>query len=113
MTVALSVISWSIAEFLRSRWLWAAGAGLMAIHSVAAFGVFYNWSHDTARELTMRQTAALTGVNFSGGIYVNYAFLVVWIAAAVGRLAAPWGYQGGRRPRQSGLPGRARVLILP
>jgi hypothetical protein len=96
-TISAAVAAWALAEILRSRVLWAAGAALAAIHSVAAFGVFYNWSHDTARELTMRQTAALTGVNFSGGIYVNYAFLAVWIADAVWRLAAPMSYQ--RRPR--------------
>jgi hypothetical protein len=96
-TISAAVVAWALAEVLRSRVLWAAGAALAAIHSAAAFGVFYNWSHDTARELTMRQTAALTGVNFSGGIYVNYAFLVVWIADAVWRLAAPTSYQ--RRPR--------------
>ena len=97
-SISAAVIAWALAEFLRSRWLWAAGATLAAIHSAAAFDVFYNWSHATARELTMRQTAALTGVNFAGGIYVNYVFLGVWIADAAWRLVAPKSYETRPRP---------------
>jgi hypothetical protein len=97
VTISAAVVVWALAEVLRSRWLWAAAATLALIHSAAAFAVFYDWSHDLARDATTRQTAALTGINFAGGIYINYAFLIVWIADAVWRLAAPMSYQ--RRPR--------------
>jgi len=70
---------------------------LMAIHSTTAFYLFYGGSHAIARELTMRQTAALTGIDFPGGIYVNYAFLAIWTADAAWRIFAPRSY--ARRPR--------------
>lgn len=81
-TIAAAVVCWALGEALRSRAWWTAGALLACIHSLAAFGVFYGWSHETARVMTTRQTAALTGVQFDGGIFVNYLFLAVWAADA-------------------------------
>ena len=83
ITVAAAVACWSAGEALRSRAFWTAGALLMLAHAVLAFGVFYEWSHAVARDLTMRQTAALTGLQFAGGIYINYLFLIVWLGDAV------------------------------
>jgi hypothetical protein len=71
-TVGASVLCWGVAEAARHRGLWAAGALLMLVHSAAAFHFFYDGSHEVARVETARQTAALTGIEFSGGIYVNY-----------------------------------------
>jgi hypothetical protein len=82
VTISLSVLCWAAGEVLQSRGWWTAGAVLALIHSAAAFGLFYDWNHETARTLTAEQTAALTGIRFSGGIYVNYVFLAVWFADA-------------------------------
>ncbi len=111
-TIAAAVVAWALAESLSSRWLWASGAALAAIHSAAAFDLFYNWSHATARELTMRQTAALTGVNFAGGIYVNYAFLGVWITDAAWWLAAPKSYEARPRALTLAIHGFIFFIIL-
>ena len=91
-TVSASVVAWAVGEVVRSRWAWALGAVLMVVHSVSAFVTFYNGSHDVARMETMRQTAALTGLEFSGGIYINYVFLLVWLADAAWWVAAPASY---------------------
>ena len=72
VTIAAAVVCWAIGEALRSRAAWTAGAVLTLVHSVAAFGVFYGWSHEIARIMTARQTAEATGIDFAGGIYVNY-----------------------------------------
>ena len=109
-TIAAAVVAWAFAEFLRSRVLWAAGAALALIHAAAAFHVFYNWSHDTARDLTMRQTAALSGVNFSVGIYVNYVFLTVWAGDAAWWLADCDSYR--RRPRALALVIRGFIFFV-
>lgn len=109
-TIALAVVCWALAEFLQSRVLWACGAGLAIMHSAAAFHVFYNWSHDTAREQTMQQTVALTGVNFPGAIYVNYAFLIVWIFDAAWWLAARASYE--RRPRALSFAIRGFIFFI-
>ena len=45
----------------------------------------------------MRQTEALTGIAFPGGIYVNYLFLLVWIGDATWWWWSPRSRE--RRPR--------------
>jgi hypothetical protein len=92
-TIAVSVMCWAAAEALRSRALWAAGALLMLVHAIAAFGVFYDWNHSVAQELTSQQTAALTGIEFAGGIYVNYVFVAAWILDAAWWLFASDSYE--------------------
>jgi hypothetical protein len=96
-SIAIGVVCWALGEARQSRGWWTAGAVLTLIHSIAAFGWFYGWSHDTAQQLTARQTAALTGVTFAGGIYINYLFLLVWLADAGWWWASPRSYV--RRPR--------------
>lgn len=96
-SIAAGLVCWALGEARRSRTWWTAGAILTLVHSVAAFGHFYGWSDDTARRLTARQTAAVTGVDFSGGIYVNYLFLLVWLTDAAWWWASPSTY--ARRSR--------------
>lgn len=109
-TISLSVLCWAGAEALRHRWLWAAGAFLAIVHATTAFVTFYGSSHDIARVETMRQTAALTGLAFSGGIYINYAFLAVWAVDAVWWLAAPSSYLG--RPQALSFAVRAFIFFI-
>ena len=93
LTISAAVLCWAAGETLRARVWWTTGAVLALIHSAAAFGVYYHWSHETARLATTEQTAALTGIRFSGGIYVNYAFLAVWLADAAWWWMSPRGYE--------------------
>ena len=109
-TVAAAVLCWSAGEACRSRVLWSVGALLALFHSVAAFVVVYGGSHDTARFETTRQTAALTGVEFSGGIYVNYLFLIVWLGDAAWWWLAPRSYRG--RPRVLELAIRGFIFFI-
>ena len=97
LSIAAAVLSWSLAEALQSRTLWTAGAALALIHSITAFGVFYGWSHEIARRMTTQQTAALTGIDFGSGVYINYLFLVVWLADAFWWWGSPRSYLA--RPR--------------
>lgn len=67
----------------RPAWrLWAAGAVACAIHVVIAFAIRYGWSHDAAIRETARQTAAVYGLDWGGGVYVNYLFVAVWAIEA-------------------------------
>lgn len=78
---------------LRGAWLlWAVGALLCAAHMTLAMGVRYDWSHQAAIESTARQTQAVYGVNWRGGVYVNYAFLALWIAEVMWWRASPRRY---------------------
>ena len=63
------------------RWAWRASAIgwlLAAAHFVLAFDLRHGWSQASAIAETARQTAAVYGVEWGGGVYVNYAFLGVW-----------------------------------
>jgi hypothetical protein len=65
------------------RWAWSAslaGALLCAVHIGIAMGYHHHWSHSAAVSETARQTASVYGVAWSGGVYVNYLFVAVWLA---------------------------------
>jgi hypothetical protein len=109
-TIALAVWCWALAEIFRQRALWAAGAVLALVHSVAAFITFYDGSHAVARAETMRGTAALTGIEFSGGIYINYLFLAVWLTDAAWWVLRPHAYQ--QRPRALSFAIRGFIFFI-
>ncbi len=108
--VAGAVLMWAAAEWMRPRrvpgggqpnasrvrvwrWLWTASATLMLVHSLAAFGAFYNWSHATARLATARQTEAAIGIPAGVGLYVNYALLAIFSADVLWSWLRPDRYQ--------------------
>jgi len=91
-SIAGATASWALAEWLRwrhpsrggqARAAWTAGAALTALHALAVFHYVHHWSQDAAVEHTARQTAALTGFHWGGGLYVNYAFIALWVSDAV------------------------------
>lgn len=112
-TIAGAVVTWAASECWTlhrpasrdngARILWTLGALLMIAHSIAAFGAFYNWSHEAAFGATARQTAAMTGVSWGGGIFVNYAFVSIWVADAAWRWADPASYRARPRAVSHGL----------
>jgi hypothetical protein len=59
---------------------WTSFAGLLftATHFVLAFETRHDWSHASAVRETARQTAAVYGLDWGGGVFVNYAFVGVW-----------------------------------
>jgi len=83
-TIAAAIVCWAGSEVARAphhrRLLWTLAAGLMIVHSVAAFATIYGWRSDVAFAATARQTRAAIGVAVGSGIYVNYAFLLFWTA---------------------------------
>jgi hypothetical protein len=110
VTVAGSVLAWAAGEGLPSRVAWTVGALLAAAHALLAFAVFYGWSHAVAREATARETAALTGLDFAGGIYVNYLFLLVWLGDAAWWWVAARSYAA--RPRWVGVTIRGFIFFI-
>lgn len=109
-SIAGAASAWAGAELLRSRLLWSAGAVLMSIHAVAAFAIFYGWSHDAAVAATARQTAELTGLAWGGGVFFNYALLAVWMGDAAWWWGAPRGYAA--RPRAIDAAVRGFVFFM-
>jgi hypothetical protein len=69
---------------LRSPWaLWTVGAFLCAAHMALAMGLRHGWSHSAAMRATAAQTEAVYGIAWGGGVFVNYAFAIAWLAEAL------------------------------
>jgi hypothetical protein len=66
-------------KFKQWQAAWSAACLLLIAHVVAAFHFEHHWSHITALQHTAEQTAQVTGINWGGGLYFNYAFLVLWL----------------------------------
>lgn len=98
MTVALYVTIWLaliallLGELGRRRntqtgvttqWaIVASGVGVVlgTAHTVLALAVAYDWDHARAVMATAERAAAVYGVAWPGSLYVNYVFLVWWLA---------------------------------
>lgn len=79
----------------RLLWTWALAAYLA--HVACAFEFYHHWSHAAAYRHTAERTAALLGIRWGGGLYVNYLLMLVWLADAVWWWLRPAGYLA--RPR--------------
>ena len=61
-----------------ARWAWTAACLSLLAHVASAFTFFHGWSQDHAYRETARQTQEAFGLDWGGGLYVNYALLVLW-----------------------------------
>lgn len=75
---------------------WLAGWLMLCVHVAVAFGLAHGWSHAAAFEHTKR-TAGV-----GEGIFVNYAFVLLWGLDVLWLLLHPVSY--ARRPRWVGWP---------
>jgi hypothetical protein len=103
-TIWLSMLLFAAGESARSLtrrgsdpppwawWAFAAGLALGVVHTLVAFADVHHWSHADAVRSTAAQTAAIYGVPFGAGIYMNYVFLATWLADAWWWRASPRGY---------------------
>lgn len=106
VAISASVAAYAGAEYLWYRHrrdgfriravLWTAAAALCILHAALAFHVRHDWSHEAAVRQTAAQTAALTGLDWGGGVFVNYAFLALWAADIAWLWGSPTSYL--RRP---------------
>lgn len=71
---------------------WLSGAVLCTLHLIFAFAVRHGWSQASALRETARQTAAVYGVEWGGGVYVNYFFVALWWFEAWWWRVSPAGY---------------------
>lgn len=82
-TVALVLSRGRPAWDSAARLAWTVACAALAAHVAVAFHVYHGWSHEAAYRETARQTAEVVGVDWGGGVYVNYALLAGWIADVV------------------------------
>jgi hypothetical protein len=71
-----------------ARWWWTFGCAFFLLHVLCAFAYFHHWSHEAAYRETARQTSQMTGWQWGGGIYFNYAFAAAWLADVLWRWLA-------------------------
>ena len=64
------------------RCMWSLGACLLLLRVLLAFVYFHHGSHASAVRETARQTAALTGWSWGGGVYINEVFVLYWLLDA-------------------------------
>ena len=62
-----------------ARFAWTLAVISLIAHFICAFQFYHGWSHDAAYRDTARQTEELTGLDWGGGLFINYAFLAIWI----------------------------------
>ena len=62
-----------------ARWLWTAGCVIFLLHVTAAFHFQHGWSHIAAFEHVRLRTLHDTGWDSGIGLYINYAFGVLWL----------------------------------
>ena len=66
-----------------ARWLWTVGGAFYLAHVLCAFSFVHDWNHGHALKHTAAQTKELTGVDWGGGLYLNYAFTLFWLGDIV------------------------------
>lgn len=81
-TVTFARQCWRKPPQITRRW-WTLGAMAFVLHVAFAFHVFHNWSHSAALLETARQTKELTGFESGSGLYLNYAFTLIWVINVV------------------------------
>ena len=64
----------------RARLAWTIGCAALLAHFAAAFNFYHAWSQSSAYNETARQTAAVFGINWGGGLFINYTVALLWIA---------------------------------
>lgn len=62
-----------------ARMAWTVACAALLAHVACTFHVYHGWSHAAAYRDTAQQANEVVGLNWGGGIYFNYAVLIVWI----------------------------------
>jgi hypothetical protein len=84
-----------------ARIFWTFGCAALLAHIAAAFQFYHGWSHTAAYAETALQTSRVYGLNWGGGLYINYILMIGWIADVF------WWWRGIDQYRN-----RARVITL-
>ena len=74
-----------------ARLSWTAACAALLAHVACAFHGYHGWSHAAAYRDTARQTAEVFGLDWGGGLWVNYALAALWVADVC------WWWAGGLR----------------
>lgn len=62
-----------------ARLAWTVACVALLAHVACAFHFYHGWSHASAYLDTARQTKEVFGLNWGGGLYINYALMLGWV----------------------------------
>jgi len=62
-----------------ARWAWTIAVISLLVHVGFAYHFYHGWSQESAYRETARQTALVTGLEWGGGLYINYFLILCWI----------------------------------
>ena len=90
-TVWLSIVAYTagcvmFARVVLDRWTrlaWTIGCAALLAHFICAFQFVHAWSHTLAYGDTARQTAEVFGIDWGGGVFINYAVALLWAGDVV------------------------------
>ncbi len=57
---------------------WAASWCFCVIHVICAYHFEHRWNQAAALQHTADMTNRVVGINWPGGLYINYVFLIYW-----------------------------------
>ena len=91
LTIWITIVAYAVGSVLfavsrgRPRWdsatrvVWTIAVVSLIAHFICAYQFYHHWSHTSAYLDTARQTDEVIGLNWGGGLFINYAFLLIWI----------------------------------
>ena len=62
-----------------ARLVWTVACAALFAHVACAFQFYHGWSHGAAYLDTARQTHEMFGLDWGGGLYLNYALMAGWV----------------------------------
>ena len=118
----ISVLGWALSAVLyfqgrgnrgrdrAARVAATTGSVALLVHVALAFHFTHDWRQDLALQETSRQTAEVVGIEWSGGLYINYAFMLAWL------MDTAWWWRGldiyRQRPRAVTIAWHAVLLFM-
>jgi hypothetical protein len=66
-----------------ARLAWTIGCLALLAHAAFALHFYHRWQQSSAWQETARQTAEVFGVEWGGGLYINYAFMLAWVVDTI------------------------------
>ena len=105
-----ALLAWRFTKPQAAKACWTMGLAAYLAHVVAAFAYRHSWSHEAAWLETARQTSALFGLDWGGGLWFNYVFTLVWLFDAAWLWIRPESYR--LRTRAVSIPIHAFMAFM-
>ncbi|HEY0430926.1 MAG TPA: hypothetical protein VGC61_03885 [Pyrinomonadaceae bacterium] len=91
ITIVAFAVGFATFALSRNRRSWDAAARLawtvaciaLLAHVAFAYHFYHGWSQDAAYLETARQTEKVVGLNWGGGLYINYALVIGWVVDTI------------------------------